>query len=134
MADPGTVPTYSTDRHDDCMRMAFSCVTGVHPRRLRFIDPRDDNCHFWDQWRALALRHGYELDLMFNFEDSGGLKHPWPVDDDQLWIAGVQGFHDKYASHGIVMRGQRLHYDPSSLPRTQRPKRIDAGWSVTPIG
>lgn len=119
------------------MRMAFSCVTGIHPRRLRYIDPNAANetrWHFWRNWRALAREHGWKLTRMFNFEYApleAGPGGPWPAKDDELWIAGVPSFICRGEAHAVVMCGQQLHFDSSDSPRRRRPTRIDSGFRVT---
>lgn len=145
MNAPGWIPPYDeTAPGDDCMRMAFSCVTGIHPRRLRYLRPDDypTGQAFWRDWRALAREKGFRLVRAFNSEGAplrgrhgggnvapGG---PWPFADDELWIAGVPSFHHYDGLHAVVMLGQQLHYDPSDLPRSRRPTRIESGWRVKP--
>lgn len=122
------------------MRLAFSCVTGIHPRRLRYISPEGEK--FWKEWRALALQCGYRLKRVFNveYDPLHGLPNapvapcgPWPFADDELWIAGVPSFIHYGDAHAVVMRGQQLYYDCSDVPRSRRPTRIESGWRVTTI-
>lgn len=142
MPEPGWIPPYIEDAPgDECMRLAFSCVTGIHPRRLRYISPEGEK--FWKEWRALALQRGYRLKRVFNveYDPLHGLPDapvapcgPWPFADDELWIAGVPSFIHYGGAHAVVMRGQQLYYDCSDVPRKRRPTRIESGWRVTPCG
>lgn len=136
MAAPGWIPPKVTRTNDDCARMCFSCITGVHPRRLRYIDPSDERVPFWDDWRELAVEKGFLLTLMFSAEYSDPLHErggPWPFANDELWMAGVPSKLTRGGHHAVVMRGQELHYDCCDEPRVRRPKRINHGWKVTPL-
>lgn len=137
MPEPGWIPPNVTNTPNDCARMCFSCITGIHPLRLRFIDPHDEGIDFWQAWIDLAAEKGYKLKMLFNNEVAPAghplIRGPWPARDDELWMAGVMGFADPGAHHGIVMRGQQLHYDCAELPRTRRPRRILHGWKVSPL-
>lgn len=133
---PGWIPPYAASGPgDDCMRQAFSCVTGIHPRRLRYLSPDSypTGRAFWRAWRALAREHGWTLRRLFNHEDEplDVCRGPWPVKDDELWIASAPSFLHRGELHAVVMCGQQLHYDCSDAPRKRRPTRIESGWRVT---
>jgi len=117
------------------MRQAFSCITGIHPRRLRYLSPDSypTGNAFWQAWRALAQEHGWTLRRLFNHEDEAldVCRGPWPVKDDELWIAGAPSFLHRGELHAVVMRGQQLYYDCSVAPRKRRPTRIESGWRVS---
>lgn len=105
----------------ECMRLAFSCVTGISPRTLPFVDPfRRD---FWPRWFDLAERVGRRM--------IQAPEHFLPA-PEQLWIAGVSGDGKSgKADHAIVMRGEKLHYDPNWVkPRKRRPTKIYSAYLV----
>lgn len=138
MPEPGWIPP-DTDKQDDCFRAAFSCVTGVHPRRLRYIEPAAEQSdkEFWDAWRLLAYERGFSLELLGNYQGQPlGRQHaaPWPFGDDEFWIRQVQSYFADDWEHAVVMRGQKLHYDCSHRPRVRRPSRINSIWEVVPLG
>lgn len=95
------------------MRLAVSCASGIHWRRLRFIDPSDDNVAFWYEWDRLLAERGHRLvrTTRHAAEDSG-----------HFWIATVDSFvFPRPTTHVIVMKGDRLHYDSAQKKRKRAP-------------
>lgn len=114
MPKPGWIPKETQPPGSvECMRLAVSCASGIHWRRLRFIDPTDDKIHFWGEWHELLHERG----LMFvrmgrkEAEESG-----------DYWIATVDSFvYPKPDTHVVVMKGNKLHYDSAQKKRKRAP-------------
>jgi hypothetical protein len=109
------------------MRLAVSCVTGIHWRRLRFIDPEDYSINFWVSWQELLGERGFILKHTTRraAEDSG-----------DLWIATVDSFvYPKPVTHVVVMKGKKLHYDSAQIKRKRAPTKLRANpIVVVPLG
>ena len=122
MAEPGWEPPDITPDKGDCMRLAFSCVTGIHPIKIHFIDAdKHKYVPFWLKWREHAEEHGYRLMK---------LPQDW-AEADKYWIAVVRGIRSRN-SHAIVMSYDRLHYD-SAHQRVQRPHKFLECYVVYPL-
>lgn len=103
----------------ECMRQAFCCAAGLHPIRVNWIDPDDDDVDFWGEWEREFERCGFRLQrTTIARAEASGL----------FWIAGVPSLRRRSRSHAIVMRGAKLHYDSNlacapQYARRQRPKK-----------
>lgn len=113
---PGWIPPDLGCR-GECMRLAFACVTGVHPAAINYIPPEElEPEEWWSAWHAEAERHGFALesltptfmekDYLYITRFGGG---HYPVAADELWIAG--GHTADGLGHAVVYRGQEQHYD-----------------------
>lgn len=100
------------------MRLAVSCASGIHWRRLRFFDPADQCVNWWREWDILLAERGYRIDRVTReqAEASG-----------EFWIATVDSFvYPKPVTHVIVMKGKRLHYDSAQIKRQRAPRVLRA--------
>lgn len=100
------------------MRLAVSCVSGIHWRRLRFIDPADYKVAFWREWEKLLWERGFVLKHTTReaAEKWGG-----------LWIATVDSFvYPKPVTHVVVMQGDKLYYDSAQIKRRRAPTKLRA--------
>src|SRR5512146_851296 len=114
MPEPGWIPKHTQPPGShECMRLAVSCASGIHWRRLRFIDPDDYSINYWQEWdRLLAERdHRIMRATRAEAETSG-----------RFWIACVDSFTlPSPAKHAIVMLGKKLYYDPAQIKRKRAP-------------
>lgn len=100
------------------MRLAVSCASGIHWRRLRFIDPADWNVAFWKEWETLLWERGHRIHRTTreSAEASG-----------KFWIATVDSFvYPKPTTHCVVMQGGKLHYDSAAKKRKRAPTILRA--------
>lgn len=100
------------------MRLAISCVSGIHWRRLRFIDPNDYSIAFWAEWEKLLNERGFTL------------KHTTRAAAERwggFWIATVDSFvYPKPVKHVVVMKGKNLYYDSAQVKRKRAPTKLRA--------
>lgn len=108
------------------MRLAVSCASGIHWRRLRFLDPDDYSINWWEEWYKLLAERGHFIRLMSRqeAEEWGG-----------YWIATVDSFvYPKPITHCIVMKGKKLHYDSAQIKRRRAPTKLRANpMAVLPL-
>jgi hypothetical protein len=115
---PGWRPPFV--RPHECFRQAFCCAAGLHPIRVKWIDPADDAIDFWGLWQQEFLNHGFRFRWATLSEaETSGL----------FWIAGVRSLHWSGSSHAITMKGGALHYDSNMacaphIARKQRPHKF----------
>jgi len=96
------------------MRLAVSCATGIHWRRLRFFDPADMGINWWAEWDKLLQERGFRIDRMTR-EDAEAT--------GEFWLATVDSFvYPKPITHVVVMKGSRLHYDSAQIKRQRAPR------------
>jgi hypothetical protein len=119
MPEPGWIPKHTQPPESrECMRLAVSCASGIHWRRLRFFDPADHNVNWWREWDTLLTERGYRIDRMTReqAEASG-----------EFWLATVDSFvYPKPITHVVVMKGKRLHYDSAQIKRQRAPRVLRA--------
>lgn len=119
MPEPGWIPKHTQPPESrECMRLAVSCASGIHWRRLRFFDPADQNVEWWDEWDKLLAERGHRIYRTTRkaAEASG-----------KFWIATVDSFvYPKPVTHCIVMKGGRLHYDSAQKKRKRAPTVLRA--------
>lgn len=123
MPEPGWIPKHTQPPDSgECLRLAFSCATGVHWRRLRRIE----GPNFWEEWKVLAEERGFELRLATRHDAEHTTN--WP-----FWIATVPSFsYPAPATHAIVMRGSKLYYDSGAIKRKRAPTKLCAN-PIVPI-
>lgn len=100
------------------MRLAVSCASGIHWRRLRYFDPIDYSISWWDEWDKLLAERGFAIRRVTRevAEASG-----------EFWIATVDSFvYPKPTTHCVVMHGSRLHYDSAAKKRKRAPTVLRA--------
>lgn len=100
------------------MRLAVSCASGIHWRRLRFIDPADWDIDFWGEWQRLLDERGHHIQWASRegAEASG-----------MFWIATVSSFvYPKPITHNVVMKGSKLYYDSALKKRKRAPTELRA--------
>lgn len=117
MPEPGWIPkeTQPPDSRE-CMRLAVSCASGIHWRRLRFIDPADWDVDFWGEWQTLLWERGHRIQRASREEAEASGK---------FWIATVASFvYPPPTPHCIVMQGGKLHYDPALKKRKRAPTAL----------
>lgn len=110
------------------MRLAVSCASGIHWRRLRFIDPRcDSNADFWTAWERLLAERGHWIQRCERAEAEAS---------GHYWIATVDSFvFPKPTTHVIVMKGGKLHYDSGRKKRKRAPTVLRSNpMLILPIG
>ncbi len=115
---PGWTPPWVGVK-GECMRQAVACVIGEHPIRLPYIDPYDDTIDFWLEWQKVCVRHNFLL---------GFADRETAEDSGHLWIATVPSLQlPKPATHAIVMRRNKLHFDSAQhRPRKRAPTKLCA--------
>lgn len=100
------------------MRLAVSCVSGIHWRRLRFIDPADYSIPFWTEWEKLLKEREFVLK-----QTTRAAAERW----GGYWIATVDSFvYPKPVTHVVVMKGKKLHYDSAQIKRKRAPTKLRA--------
>src|SRR3954469_14933846 len=103
MPEPGWIPKPTQPPGSrECMRLAVSCASGIHYRRLRFLDPDDYGIDWWSEWDKLLAERGFKFVRMTRSaaEASG-----------HYWLAPVDSFvYPKPVTHVVVMKGTKLHY------------------------
>lgn len=82
---------------------------------------RISSVQFWNNWRAGLSKIGYRSE---EFTPNG------ENEPEGYWVAIVDG-HLGGFTHAIVMKGKKLHYDPSAN-RTQRPHKFIGGFKLVP--
>lgn len=82
---------------------------------------RISSAQFWRNWRDGLRNIGYYGE---EFNPNG------ENEPKGFWIAIVDG-HENGFSHAVVMKGKKLHYDPSAN-RTQRPHKFLVGYKLIP--
>lgn len=114
MPEPGWIPKETQPPESrECMRLAVSCASGIHWRRLRFIDPADCGVAFWHEWEILLEERGHRIHRTTRkaAEASG-----------KFWIATVDSFvYSKPSTHVVVMHGKKLYYDSAEKKRQRAP-------------
>lgn len=59
--EPGYKPT-PLDKHDECMRQAFSCCTGIEPKDIPYISTIENHpLKFWNEWFDVANMFGWNM-------------------------------------------------------------------------
>jgi hypothetical protein len=121
--EPGWIPKETQPPDSgECLRLAFSCATGVHWRRLRFIDC--DN--FWPEWQKLARERGFNLELMTRNDAEHTTRAAF-------WIATVPSFsYPSPCTHAVVMKGSKLYYDSGRIKRKRAPTKLCAN-PIVPV-
>lgn len=100
------------------MRLAVSCASGIHWRRLRFLDPDDYSINWWGEWERLLNERGFTLK-----QTSRAAAERW----GGYWLATVDSFvYPKPITHVIVMKGKKLHYDSAQVKRRRAPTALRA--------
>lgn len=134
--EQGWIPPECGDVNE-CTRLSFCCVTGIHPLQIPWITPSGPKETFWEHYEQLAEICGFKWEERIAWTAPEGLlRGPWPFTDAELWIAGVgtcggRGYGDP---HAIVMKGQQLYYDCNTAsPRVRRPTRICWGVKLNPL-
>lgn len=98
------------------MRLAVSCASGIHWRRLRYLDPADERIDWWSEWDRLLDERGHRLVRC---------SYPAAVDSGEFWIATVDSFvYPKPTTHAVVMKGRKLHYDSAQKKRKRAPTAL----------
>lgn len=117
MPKPGWIPKETQPPGSvECMRLAVSCASGIHWRRLRFIDPRDDGISFWGEWDWLLSERGHYIQRCSR-EEAEASGH--------YWIATVDSYvYPKPVTHVVVMKGNKLHYDSGRKKRQRAPRTL----------
>jgi hypothetical protein len=116
MPEPGWIPKHTQEQGShECMRLAISCVTGIHWRRLRFLDPNDYSINWWEEWDKLLRERGFHMyrTTRAEAEEWGG-----------FWIAGVDSYVYPGKIHSVVMKGKKLHYDSGQVKRKRAPTKL----------
>lgn len=127
MGKPGHRDFPLLGRKDECVRASFCCVTGLNPIQVPFIQPTAvDIEDFWLAWHNIAFDLGFELE----FIPDGTWFHP---EEDELWIAVVPSLQNPNgrAAHAIVMKGERIHYEPAE--ERQLVREIIYAFRVKPV-
>lgn len=118
MPNPPWLPPTQDPQRGECLRLAYSAVTGIHPRRLRFIDPESPRVDFWREWEQLSYERGFRwLRCTREFAEE---------DPERLWIAVVPSMVNPHGTHAIAMKGAKLYYDPGAIKRSRRPTKLAA--------
>lgn len=109
------------------MRLAVSCASGIHWRRLRFLDPEDYTISWWAEWDKLLAERGHRIHRTTRGEAEASGK---------FWIATVDSFvYPKPTTHCIVMKGKNLHYDSAEKKRQRAPFNLRANpMLILPLG
>lgn len=118
-----------------CLQLSTACALGLpwrdaphgHDGPDGLENPDQSVPSFWSHWRNGLRDIGYTTQWF----DPNGENEP-----DDFWIALVEngGFFDDYRnSHAVVMKGNKLWYDPNR-ERTQRPHKFRGGLKLIPNG
>lgn len=126
-------PGYVPDRRNydgRCLQLSTASVLGIPwedaPRGWdgEESDQRwGDITHkmFWGRWRRELREAGYEAVKFY----PNGENEP-----EGFWIAITNGSSN--STHAVVMKGKKLHYDPS-LNRVHRPHKFHEAFKLVPL-
>lgn len=118
MPEPGWIPKETQPKgSSECMRLAVSCASGIHWRRLRFIDPNDYSINFAHEWDVLLWERGHYIQRASRAEAEAS---------GHFWIATVDSFTIPGANHALVMKGDKLYYDSAQIKRKRAPTALRA--------
>lgn len=115
-------PVGHRQEKDDCFRCALAYVLDWSPRRVPFYMPGEgkveDNSDFWGRYKAWS-RKRLGLHLLTFGEESIDVF----LEYNRMWIASVPSGRNDPVKHAVVMRGNKLEYDPSHV-RKRKPKKF----------